>query len=97
MDSKNMILEDKWAEVPHGNVVAWGTSAQNIFRANGLKFPWHVSLGELRPICSKEPKKHVFQRNLSPFAMGNHVSWGTWAHSPSNHISTKELGPFSPK
>jgi hypothetical protein len=106
--TENMILEDKWAEVPCGNVVAWGTSAQNIFRANGLKFPWHVSLGELRPICSKEPKKHVFQRNLSPFVMGNHISLGnlgtfpkqpdipqgTWAIFPWEPFYPKELGPF---
>ncbi len=103
-----MILESKWAEVPHGNVVAWGTLAQNIFRANGLKFPGHVSLGELRLICFKEPKKHVCQRNLSPFAMGNNVSLGelghipqaityspgTWPIFPWEPFSPKELGPI---
>jgi hypothetical protein len=59
-------------------------------------------LGELGPTCPQEPKKHVCQRNLGPFTLGNlspfascnHIFPSNLAHLPSTTRFPRELGPI---
>ncbi len=50
--------------------------------------------GELGPICPQEPKKHVCQRNLGPFASCNHIFPRNLAHLPSTTRFPREFGPI---